>query len=141
MEIKNIKILKTVKEGKSIFIRETDNEIVNKYWKLKTLEGKDSKMTENQEREQYFILKSDGTVSGFAGCNQFNGQFEISDGNRIRFNENLALTMKTCPDADINESEFMEVFKLTDNYTINGDTLRLNVGRRAPLATFEAVYF
>lgn len=30
-------------------------------------------MAENQEKEQYFILKSDGTVSGFAGCNQFNG--------------------------------------------------------------------
>lgn len=141
MEIKNIRIMETVKEGKSIFVRENENEIVNKYWKLKTLEGKDIEMTKNQEKEQYFILNSDGTVSGFAGCNQFNGQFELSDGNRIRFNENLALTMKICPDVDINEGEFMEVFKLTDNYTISGDILDLNVGRRAPLAVFEAVYF
>lgn len=141
MEIKNIRIMETIKEGKSIFIRENDNEIVNKYWKLKTLEGKDIKMTENQEKEQYFILKSDGTVSGFAGCNQFKGQFELSGGNRILFKENLALTMKICPDVAVNESEFMEVFKLTDNYTINGDILNLNSGRRAPLAIFEAVYF
>lgn len=141
MEIKNIKIMETIKEGKSIFVRKNDNEIVNKYWKLKTLEGKSIEMAENQEREQYFILKSDGTVSGFAGCNQFNGQFKLSEGNRIRFNENLGLTMKSCPDVDINENEFMEVFKLTDNYTISGDILNLNVGRRAPLAEFEAVYF
>jgi heat shock protein HslJ len=141
MEIKNIRIVETIKEGKSIFVRENDNEIVNKYWKLKTLEGKEIKMTDNQEKEQYFILKSDGTVSGFAGCNQFDGQYKLSEGNRIRFNENLALTMKICPDVKINESEFMEVFKLTDNYTINGDILSLNVGRRAPLAVFEAVYF
>lgn len=78
-------------------------------------------MAENLAKEQYCILKSDGTVSGFAGCNQFNGQFELTEGNRIRFNENLALTMKSCPDVAINESEFMEVFKLTDNYTIDGD--------------------
>lgn len=141
MEIKNIKIMETVKEGKSIFVRKNDNEIVNKYWKLKTLEGKKIEMTENQEKEQYFILKSDGTFYGFSGCNQFNGQFELSEGNRIRFNENLALTMKSCPDVGINESEFMEVFKLTDNYTINDDILNLNLGRRAPLAVFEAVYF
>lgn len=49
--------------------------------------------------------------------------------------------MKTCSDEDIKESEFMEVFKLTDNYTISGDILNLNVGRRAPLAVFKAVYF
>ena len=141
IEIKNIKIMETIKEGKSIYVRQNDNDIVNKYWKLKTLEGKEVKMTKNQEKEQYFILKNDGTVSGFAGCNHFNGQFELFEGNRIRFNENLALTMKICPDIDINESEFLEVFKLTDNYTINGDVLSLNVGRRAPLAVFEAVYF
>lgn len=68
-------------------------------------------------------------------------QFELCEGNRIRFNENLALTMKVCPDLDLNESEFLEVFKLIDNYTINVDILNLNVGRRAPLAEFEAVYF
>ncbi len=49
--------------------------------------------------------------------------------------------MKTCPDVDIKESEFMEVFKLADNYTISGDILNLNVGRRALLAVFKAVYF
>lgn len=51
------------------------------------------------------------------------------------------LVMKTCPDVDIKESEFMEVFKLTDNYMISGDILNLNVGRRALLAVFKAVYF
>lgn len=118
-----------------------DEKIINKYWKLKTLQGKAIKMTENQEREQYFILKSDGSMSGFAGCNLLNGTYELQKGNRIRFNENMAVTMKICPDFDINESDFLEVFKLADNYNINGDTLNLNVGRRAALAVFEVVYF
>ena len=47
--------------------------------------------------------------------------------------------MRACPDVDVNESEFLEVFELADNYTINGTILSLNVGRRASLAVFESV--
>lgn len=118
-----------------------ENEIVNKYWKLKILEGEIVQMNDNQEREQYFTLRSDGSISGFAGCNHFSGQYELAEGNRISINDNMAISLKACPDVDVDESAFLKVFELTDNYTINGDTLSLNVGKRAPLAVFEAVYF
>lgn len=119
----------------------SDNGIVEKYWKLKTLEGKDIEMAENQEKEIYFMLKTDeNRVVGFSGCNTFNGTYTLEKGNRIRFTQMLS-TLKACPDVDINESEFLKVFELADNYTINGDILNLNVGKRAPLAVFEAVYF
>ncbi|WP_086476936.1 MULTISPECIES: META domain-containing protein [Arenibacter] len=115
--------------------------ITEKYWKLKTLEGKEVKMADNQEREIYFILKAnENRVTGFAGCNTFQGGYTLEEGNRIRFSQVLA-TLKACPDVPFNESEFLKVLELADNYTINGDTLMLNVGRRAPLAVFEAVYF
>ena len=119
-----------------------DNEpIVEKYWKLKTLEGKDVKMSDNQEREIFFTLKSqDNRVTGFAGCNTIGGEYTLEKGNRIRFT-NMLTTLKACPDVDFNESELMKVFELADNYTIVNDVLSLNVGRRAPLAVFEAVYF
>ena len=98
-------------------------------------------MAENQEREIFFVLKTnDNTVSGFAGCNSITGEYELEDGNIIRFN-NMGITMMFCPDVDVNETEFMEVFELADNYTIHNDTLELNVAKRAPLAVFEAVYF
>lgn len=115
--------------------------IVEKYWKLKTLEGKEVKMSENQEREIFFTLKTqDHRVTGFAGCNTISGAYTLEEGNRIRFSK-MATTLMICPDVDVNESEFLKVFELADNYTINGDILSLNVGRRAPLAVFEAVYF
>ncbi|MEO6915634.1 MAG: META domain-containing protein [Chitinophagaceae bacterium] len=118
-----------------------DDLISEKYWKLKTLEGRQITMKENQEREIYFILKnSENRVQGFAGCNTINGTYTLEKGNRIRFSQ-MATTMKLCPDVAVNESEFLEVFKLADNYTLVNDTLSLNVGRRAPLAVFEAVYF
>ncbi len=119
-----------------------DNEgIVNKYWKLVTLEGQNITMAANQERESYFMLKADSNrVTGFAGCNNFTGTYTLETGCRIRFSQ-MATTMKACPDVDVNEGEFLKVFELADNYTLNADTLSLNVGRRAPLAVFHAVYF
>lgn len=117
-----------------------DNEITEKYWKLKTLEGQDITMADNQEREQFFTLKTnENRVIGFAGCNAITGEYKLEEGNRIRFS-NVGTTLKACPDVDVNESEFLEVFNLADNYTIKDDILSLNVGRRAPLAVFEAVY-
>ena len=115
--------------------------ITEKYWKLIRLEGREVTIAKNQEREIYFTLKTaDSLVTGFAGCNQFNGKYTLEKGNRIRFSP-LATTMKACPDVAVNEPAILDVFNLADNYTVNGDTLQLNIGRRAPLATFKAVYF
>ena len=120
--------------------KESPNGITEKYWKLKTLDGKAITMKDNQEREIFITLRTiENRVTGFAGCNSLSGEYILEEGNRIRF-KNVALTMKTCPDLTNTESEFLEVFELADNYTIIGDVLSLNVGRRAPLAVFEAVY-
>ena len=115
--------------------------ITEKYWKLVTLEGQKVTMAKNQERETYFMLKNDqNQIRGFAGCNTFNGTYTLEKGQRIRFSP-LVATLKACLDVDVNESKFFKVFELADNYSVNGDTLSLNVGRRIPLAVFEAVYF
>ena len=118
---------------------EMDNVITDKYWKLVTLEGQAVTMVEGQEREAFFTLKSnDKTVNGFAGCNSFSGEYTLEDGNRIKFGT-LATTMKIC-DGVKDEQNFMQVLDQADNYTIVNDELSLNVGRRAPLAVFKAVY-
>ncbi|WP_246125952.1 META domain-containing protein [Bizionia myxarmorum] len=118
-----------------------DNPITEKYWKLKILGGKEVKMADNQEREIYFMLKTnESQVTGFAGCNQITGAYTLEDGNRIRFS-NMGITLKACPDVVVDESQFLKVFELADNYTITDDVLSLNVAKRAPLAVFEAIYF
>ncbi|MEO8932725.1 MAG: META domain-containing protein [Xanthomarina sp.] len=119
---------------------DSDKVITEKYWKLKTLGGQEVQMVDNQEREIFFILKTDeNRLTGFAGCNSFSGSYSLEEGNRIRFTQ-IATTMMACPDVDVNESEFFKIFELADNYSIKDDILSLNVGRRAPLAVFEAVY-
>jgi len=115
-------------------------EIIEKYWKLKTFNGKPVKMAKKQAREAYFMLKTGGNVKGFGGCNTFGGAYTLEEGNRIRFTQ-IHSTLLACPNVEVNESDFLKVFELADNYTIKSDILKLNVGRRAPLAVFEAVYF
>lgn len=130
----------TVNDTRVIEQGDFDQQIAGKYWKLIKLEGQEVEMAENQEREIFFTLNADDkTVGGFAGCNSITGEYELEEGNRINF-KNMGITMMICPDVDVDESEFMQVFELTNNYTIHKDTLSLNVGRRAPLAVFEAVY-
>lgn len=120
--------------------QQIEDNVSGKYWKLVTLEGKKVTMVPNQQRENYFTLNAESkTINGFSGCNSFSGTYSMEKGWRIRFT-NMASTMMACPDVNINESEYLKVFELADNYTIVGDTLSLNVGRRAPLAVFEAVY-
>jgi len=120
--------------------KDFDNQITEKYWKLIKLGGQDIKMAKNQEREVFFMLKEkENRVKGFAGCNTMTGEYKQKEGNRIQFS-NIAITKKACPKI-INETDYLKVFELTDNYTIKDDVLSLNVGKRAPLAIFEAVYF
>ncbi len=114
--------------------------IQNKYWKLVTLEGQPVTMAPDQEREAYFMLRDSSRVTGFGGCNVLNGSYELNESQmRLRF-VNMLATMRACPGLD-KERGFLDVFNQADNYTVRGDTLMLNVGRRAPLAVFHAVYF
>ena len=114
--------------------------ITNKYWKLVTLEGQPVTMAPGQELEAYFMLKDSSRVTGFGGCNVLNGRYELKESQlRLRFT-NMLTTLKACPGPNP-ELGFLQVLNQTDNYTRQGDTLRLNVGRRAPLAVFHAVYF
>lgn len=130
----------TTAEQITIDQQDFDQQITGKYWKLIKLEGQDVEMAENQEREIFFTLNAkENTVNGFAGCNSITGAYELEEGNRVRFS-NIGITMMICPDVAVDESKLMQVFELTDNYTIHNDTLNFNVGRRAPLAVFEAVY-
>lgn len=117
----------------------SDPNIVEKYWKLTDINGQPIK-NPAMNQEAHFILKIEGgKVFGNGGCNNFNGTYELKPGNRISFSR-LASTMMACEDVD-SEGALFNVFEMTDNYTIQGDTLFLNKARMAPLARFEAVYF
>jgi len=66
-----------------------------------------------------------GRVTGFAGCNQFNGPY-TRKGSTLTFGA-LAMTRMACSDqaANAQESAFAAALHDTDHYVISADTLTL----------------
>jgi len=115
-------------------------QITNKYWKLIELNGKPVDYTKNPNLDTTarMTLKPDGTVSGNASCNLFNGIFTFHGSGRIRFSR-MIMTQKMCLNMSI-ETEFMNALQKADSYIISEQHLILIRARMAPLARFEAVY-
>lgn len=117
------------------------NSLVEKHWKLKTINEKSVKMHEEQEREVFFRLRSDqNRVEGFSGCNHFQGTYSLEEQSKIRFNA-MSSTKKACPNLHINEGEVFKIFELVDNYILVDDLLLFRTKDNRHLAEFEATYF
>lgn len=117
------------------------NSLVEKHWKLKTINEKSVKMHEEQEREVFFRLRSDqNRVEGFSGCNHFQGTYSLEEQSKIRFNA-MSSTKKACPNLHINEGEVFKIFELVDNYILVDDLLLFRTKDNRHLAEFEAIYF
>src|SRR5690606_3474402 len=81
-----------------------------------------------------------GRVSGFGGCNGFQGGYQL-DAERLRLSfANLNATLMACATGMELERSLHDVLESTDNYSLTGWQLTLNRARMAPLARFEAVF-
>jgi len=108
------------------------------HWKLIGVMGK-AVVENTNEREAYIILKLENNrLQGFGGCNVLMGSYGLEQGNKIAFFK-VASTMMACPRL-ADESAFLKVLNQVDNYTIEEGVLMLHKGKKASLATFEAVY-
>lgn len=117
------------------------NDIEEKHWKLKIVNGKEVSMSKYQEREIFFRLKSDENIAvGFSGCNHFQGAYTLDALNKIHFNP-MSSTKRACPNLDIDEAEVFKIFELADNYLINNNILLLKAKDGQNLAEFEVIYF
>lgn len=102
-------------------------------WELVRLRGQD--LPDTLQEKPWLTLKRDGSVSGFAGCNQFFGRY-TEDGLRLRF-EDVASTLRGCLDPAMNDA-LLQVLREVDNFSRSSNTLSLNRARMAPLAEFRA---
>ena len=106
------------------------------HWKLVELNGK--KVKQKGKKDFFIKLNSkDGRFHGYAGCNNFNGNYAMPKSYEISFS-NIASTMMACPNMNL-ESQLMKALEEVDNYTITGNILQLNKAKLEHLAKFEAV--
>jgi len=114
----------------------SDDNLVEKYWKLTELFG-EPVTSEGGNEAHIIFIKEDNRITGKSGCNTFNGSFALMAGNRISFSKTMS-TMMMCANIET-ETKMYQVLEMADNYTLNGDKLVLNKARMAPLARFEVV--
>ena len=111
--------------------------IIEKYWKLISVQGKAIKEFGN--KEPHIILKQDNNkLIGNGGCNSLMGSYEIGTQNKIRFT-NIVSTEMACNTLKT-EQEFLNVLHIADSYIVKEDTLFLYNGSMAPLARLQTVY-
>jgi len=106
-----------------------DPAIEEQRWRLVELRGKPIESSE----ATLTLRAEDSVTSGNASCNTFTGGYAIKNGQRIRFERNMAVTRMACPDMTI-EASFLETLQQVDNYAVGQDgRLSLNRARMAPL--------
>jgi heat shock protein HslJ/uncharacterized lipoprotein NlpE involved in copper resistance len=114
-----------------------DPRIEGVQWVLTELNGQPVQSPESGEQAYFELNASEMKITGHASCNRFFGTYEIKQGGRISFSENMGITMMACPDMSV-EMAFMEALRRSDNYAVSADGLSLNRARMAPLARFRA---
>ena len=123
-------VIKTVNPAEGKFA------LAKTHWKLIELNGK--KVKQKGKKDFFIQLNSkDGRFHGYAGCNNFNGNYAMPKSFEIAFS-NIASTMMACPNMDL-ESQLMKTLEQVDSYNIKGNILQLNKGKLEHLAKFEAV--
>ena len=120
-------------------LSKSNYEILEKYWKLVELNGKDVIADSTFIKDPHIILKDgNNRIIGNGGCNSISGEYKIESLNRITLSKMISTKM-ACQRMAL-ESEFLEALQKADNFNVVGDMLMLNKARMAPLARFKAVY-
>ena len=118
--------------------RTPDVALTNTYWKAITL-GQHAVINQENVKELFLQLREGNNVRGFAGCNNFQGSFELND-SVLTFKQ-IASTMKMCADSMEQEQKVFQSLNETARYSINGEQLTLLDKHQQILATFQAMYF
>lgn len=114
----------------------TDSTITGTTWKLTEVLG-EPVAGRGAAGEPHIIFKAGtGKVTGSASCNNFNGSYEISKGNKLHLSP-LVATKRGCADMKT-EISFFRMAGMVAGYTIKDDTLQLTDADGKTVASFRA---
>lgn len=108
--------------------------LFNYQWNLTELNGKAITVSNIPN-----LVLTDGQikkVAGSTGCNRITGSFEFTRSNFIKFLP-LAITKMACLGNNV-ETEFLDMLKSANNFSISGNKLSLGNGQQI-IARFNAV--
>lgn len=107
----------------------------NTYWVLTELDGKPI-ATSNESKKLHIQLNPvTKTASGFAGCNQFTGEYTL-EGKKLSL-KNVASTRMFCQETMATETRFLQILQEVDEFKVKEHELFLSKGDQQ-LAKFQA---
>jgi copper homeostasis protein (lipoprotein) len=112
--------------------------LVETRWQLQALMGKPVSVTKGAQTPYLAFQASGLRLSGFGGCNQLMGNYEVQPHQRLRFTQ-IAATEKFCLTGMETEDALLKVLGQVDSFQRVGNRLQLLRARMAPLAELEAV--
>lgn len=116
---------------------ETNSLLVEKYWKLISINDRDITKDDFMSKEPHINFKAEfNRVGGSDGCNGFGGNYFIN-GDKITF-EKMMQTLMACPDSYV-YNHFMKVLQNEVTFEVTEETLILRSEKYS--LKFEAVYF
>ena len=114
----------------------SDSYFVNTTWLLESINGE--KINYPADYKQNFIIfsgESDGfKIQGFAGCNNFSGNYDVGDHNTFGI-ENIASTKMICSFSEL-ENNYIQMLKSATSYKIEGFVLTIKKGQ-TDIAVFK----
>lgn len=99
-------------------------------WKLTEF----NKQTIDSDSEQPFISFNNGKITGFLGCNNFFGSYELNN-NTIKINP-VARTLKMCANITL-EDRLNESFQFMNYYKIESNILKIYDNNHNEIAVFK----
>lgn len=99
-------------------------------WKLTEF----NKQTIDSDSEQPFISFNNGKITGFLGCNNFFGSYELNN-NTIKINP-VARTLKMCANITL-EDRLNKSFQFMNYYKIESNILKIYDNNHNEIAVFK----
>lgn len=119
--------------------KELGQNLTGKRWKAIEIMGQPVEMPEGMKQEPFLTFRKDGSIAAHGGCNGVFGEYKLGMKNFIDMT-NFIQTEMACEFSSFEES-LVEALTMGKQYILTGeDNLQIVVGKRAPLAKFEAVY-
>jgi heat shock protein HslJ len=107
----------------------------NTYWVLTELDGKPIATINEAKKIHLQLNPVTKTASGFAGCNQFTGEYSLA-GKKLSL-KNIASTRMFCEETMTLETRFLQILQEVDEFKIKEHELFLSKGDQQ-LAKFQA---
>ena len=112
-----------------------DASIAGTQWLLSSVNGRHVDRSERGPEIHMALDDEAGSVSGFGGCNQFKGSYQLQ-GSKLALG-NLAVTAMACAEGGDSEPEFLQALGALDEVRVNGRTL-VGYHQGAVIISFEA---